>query len=151
MNISPAHRRFALHYAEMVAAMLVGMLVLGPVWTLAFDAFDAAATLDRDDVMSMSMATNMVVAMSLWMWFRGHTAAPIAEMAVAMYLPFVVLLVPLWLGVLSIGWLMTLGHVAMLATMFYAMLRRRDEYTCHHADRRPRRRSAEPATEVTVA
>ncbi|MPZ82299.1 MAG: hypothetical protein GEV28_18630 [Actinophytocola sp.] len=143
MTTSPATRRFTLHYVEMVVAMLIGMLVLGPVWTLAFDAFDAAATLDRPDVMSMSMATNMVVAMSLWMWFRGHTAAPIIEMAVAMYLPFVVLLVPLWLGVLSIGALMTIGHVAMLGTMLYAMLRHRDEYTCHHQNRRLRRRPAE--------
>jgi hypothetical protein len=142
MAMTPANRRFALHYLEMVVAMLIGMAVLAPVWTLAFDAFDAGATLDRPDVMSMSMATSMVVAMSAWMWFRGHTAAPIVEMAVAMYLPFVVLLVPLWLGVLSIGVLMTIGHVAMLGTMLLAMRRRRDEYTCHHRNRWPSRRTS---------
>lgn len=145
MTTSSAHRRFFFHYLEMVVAMLVGMAVLAPVWTLAFDAFDAAATLDRPDVMAMSMATNMVVAMSAWMWFRGHTAAPIAEMGLAMYLPFVVLLVPLWLGVLSVAALMTIGHIAMLGTMWLAMVRRRDEYTCHHQNRWPRRRVTEPA------
>ncbi len=142
MTTSSATRRFTFHYLEMVVAMLVGMVALGPVWTLASDAFDAAATLARPDVMAMSMATNMAVAMSLWMWFRGHTAAPIVEMAVSMYLPFVVLLVPLWFGVLSGGALLIIGHVAMLGTMLYAMLRRRDEYTCHHRNRWPLRRSA---------
>jgi hypothetical protein len=147
MTTSRATRRFTIHYLEMVVAMLVGMGVFAPVWTLAFDAFDAAGTLDRPDVMAMSMATNMVVGMSLWMWFRGHGWAPIVEMGLAMYLPFVVLLVPLWLGVLSIGWLMTIGHVAMLGTM----LHRRDEYTGHHHNRRLWRRSAEPAAERGAA
>ncbi|WP_291418694.1 hypothetical protein [Actinophytocola sp.] len=144
---SSANRRFALHYVEMVVAMLVGMAVFAPLWTWAFDAFDAAATLDRDDVMAMSMATNMVIGMSLWMWFRGHTAAPVVEMAVAMYLPFAVLLVPLWLGVISVVFLMVAGHVLMLGTMLLAMLRRREEYSCHHHNRWPRREESEPVPE----
>jgi hypothetical protein len=136
-------RRFVLHYLEMVIAMLVGMAVFAPLWDLAFDAFGASATLDRDDLMAMSMATNMVVGMSLWMWLRGHGFAPIAEMAVAMYLPFVVLLVPMWLGVLSVGALLVLGHVLMLGTMLLAMLRRRAEYSCVHRNRWSRRAVAE--------
>lgn len=147
MTDTSADRRFVLHYVEMVVAMLVGMAVFAPLWTMAFDAFDAAATLDRDDVMSMSMATNMVVGMSLWMWFRGHTAAPIAEMAVAMYLPFVVLLVPLWLGAISVTFLLVAGHVLMLAAMLAAMLRRRAEYSCQHRNRWQRRAAAEPVPE----
>lgn len=146
-----AKRRFVLHYAEMVVAMILGMIALGPVWRAVFGAFGWTA-LERGDVMAMSMATNMVIAMSLWMWFRGHTAAPIAEMALAMYLPFVVLLVPLWLGLISVMFLMVAGHVVMLATMLYAMLRRRDEYTCRHRNRWPRRRSsAETAPEANAA
>ncbi|WP_233160386.1 hypothetical protein [Actinophytocola xanthii] len=134
----------------MVVAMLVGMLALGPLWRLGFAAFDASSTMDRPDVMAMSMATSMAVAMSLWMWLRGHGAASITEMALAMYLPFAVLLVPLWLGLLSVGGLMTLGHVAMLGTMLLAMLRRRDEYTGHHRHhhRWSRRAVSEPAAEA---
>lgn len=147
---SSAKRRFALHYAEMVVAMILGMVLFGPVWRAVFEAFGWTA-LERTDVMAMSMATNMVIAMSLWMWFRGHAAAPIAEMAVAMYLPFVVLLVPLWLGAISGMFLMTAGHVLMLATMLYAMLRRRDEYTGRHRNRRPRRSRTETATDPTAA
>jgi len=127
----------------------VGMGVFAPLWTVAFDAFGSTA-LERTDVMAMSMATNMVAGMSLWMWFRGHTAAPIAEMAAAMYLPFVVFLVPLWLGLISGAVLMVAGHVLMLGTMLYAMLRRRDEYTCKHRNRWARRRW-ETATEGQTA
>lgn len=145
-----ANRRFACHYLEMVVAMFVGMGVFAPVWHLVFDAFGSDA-MDRTDVMAMSMATNMVVGMSLWMWFRGHTAAPIAEMAAAMYLPFVVLLVPLWLGVISSAFLMVAGHVLMLGTMLLAMLYRRAEYSCHHRMRWSRDRAAETATEAGTA
>lgn len=139
------NRRFALHYLEMVIAMFIGMGVFAPLWHLVFDAFGSNA-MERTDVMAMSMATNMVIGMSLWMWLRGHSAAPIAEMAVAMYLPFVVLLVPLWLGVISSAVLMVAGHVLMLGTMLLAMLRRRDEYSCRHRNRWSRH--PEPAPET---
>jgi hypothetical protein len=140
-----ANRRFVLHYLEMVIAMFVGMGVFAPVWHLVFDAFGSNA-MERTDVMAMSMATNMVIGMSLWMWLRGHTAAPIAEMAVAMYLPFVVLLVPLWLGLISGAVLMLAGHVLMLATMLLAMFHRRDEYSARHRNRWSRRPETAPAS-----
>jgi hypothetical protein len=135
MTTSTANRRFAFHYLEMVIAMFIGMGVFAPVWHVVL----SPATMDRTDVMAMSMATDMVIGMSLWMWFRGHAAAPIAEMAAAMYLPFAVLLVPLWLGVVSGGFLMVAGHVLMFGTMFGAMLLRREEYSCRHRNRWSRR------------
>ncbi|HEY7598002.1 MAG TPA: hypothetical protein VH969_33000 [Actinophytocola sp.] len=143
-----ANRRFAFHYVEMVIAMFIGMGVFAPVWHAVFAALGSNA-MDRTDVMAMSMATDMVVGMSLWMWFRGHTAAPIVEMAVAMYLPFAVLLVPLWLGVIGAGFLMTGGHVLMLGTMLLAMLYRREDYSCKHHNRwsrRQRETATDPAT-----
>ncbi len=91
----------------------------------------------------MVMATSMVIGMSLWMWFRTCSRAAIVEMAAAMYLPFVVLLVPLWLGVISNGFLMLAGHLLTLVTMFLAMLYRRADYEAHHHLRWPRRRTAE--------
>jgi hypothetical protein len=139
------NRRFALHYLEMVIAMFIGMGVFAPVWHVVFDAFGSNA-MERTDVMAMSMATNMVIGMSLWMWLRGHSAAPIAEMAVAMYLPFVVLLVPLWLGVISGAVLMIAGHVLMFGTMLLAMLRRRDEYRAPHRNRWSRHPETAPET-----
>src|ERR1044072_210140 len=59
----------------MVVAMFIGMGVFAPLWTLAFALFDSNA-MDRTDVMAMTMATDMVIGMSLWMWFRGHGALP---------------------------------------------------------------------------
>jgi hypothetical protein len=55
------------------------------------------ALLDRPELNAAVVATNMTIAMSAWMRYRGHRWAATAEMAAAMYLPFIVLLFPLWL------------------------------------------------------
>ena len=110
--------RFALHYVEMVVAMFVGMFALAPLWPpFASPAAD-----------TMVMATNMAVGMAVWMAIRRHPWRNIVEMSAAMYLPFVVLLVPYWLGALSGGGLMTLGHILMFPAMMAAMLWRRDSH-----------------------
>ncbi len=126
-------RRFARHYLEMIVAMLVGMAVLSPLEALAFEPLGWSDTAERADVGAMLMATNMTVAMGAWMRFRGHRWAPVAEMGAAMYLPFVVLLVPLWTGLISETTLMVAGHVLMPFTMLAAMLFRLDEYSADHA------------------
>lgn len=146
MTSATAKRRFALHYVEMLAAMGLGMLLFHPLFGLVADATGWAGTYARDDVSAMVMATSMVIGMSLWMWFRTCSRAAIVEMAAAMYLPFVVLLVPLWLGVISGGFLMLVGHLLMLGTMFLAMLYRRSEYEMHHSTRWRRRHSVAEAT-----
>ncbi|MEU8639271.1 hypothetical protein AB0C38_44380 [Amycolatopsis sp. NPDC048633] len=112
--------RFTGHYVEMVAAMLVGMVVLHPLWP--------AAWLERADVDALVMATNMTVAMTAAMLLRRHSWPRIAEMAAAMYLPFVALLVPFWLGAIGGGTLMVAGHVIMFPLMLAAMVWRRAEY-----------------------
>jgi flagellar biosynthetic protein FliP len=122
---SPAHRtrrlaRFAGHYLEMVLAMVVGMVALAPLWPAAWVA--------SEGVHAIVMATDMTVAMVLWMAVRRHRWPRIAEMAAAMYLPFVALLVPWGLGVLSGSALMVAGHVIMFPLMLLAMLWRRHEY-----------------------
>ncbi len=124
--------RFLRHYLEMVLAMFVGMAVLGPLESLVFDAMDWSETLDRTDVGSLAMATNMTVGMAAWMRVRGHRWAPIAEMGAAMFLPFVVLLVPWWMGAISAGTVMLWGHVLMMVAMLLAMVLRLDEYTSAH-------------------
>jgi flagellar biosynthetic protein FliP len=74
------------------------------------------------------MATNMSVGMAAWMRFRGHSWRGIAEMSGSMYLPFVVLLVPYWAGMVGEGALTTWGHVLMLPAMAAVMLLRPEEY-----------------------
>ncbi len=77
----------------------------------------------------MTMATDMTIAMSLWTRYRKHSWISIAEMASAMVLPFAILFVPLWAGVLSVETLLVAGHLLMLPAMVIAMLYRRSEYT----------------------
>ena len=77
---------------------------------------------------ALIMATNMTVAMSAWMKVRRHGWRPIAEMGAAMYVPFLVLFVPLALGLIGTGGLMLWGHLLMLPAMAAAMLLRPHEY-----------------------
>jgi hypothetical protein len=124
---------FVRHYLEMVVAMLVGMITLGPLWSLAGDSLGLSAVLQRPEPMVLVMATNMSIAMCAWMRYRGHGWAATLEMAAAMYVPFLALFPPLWLGVLSRDGLMVWGHVLMLPAMAAAMLWRLPEYTGHNA------------------
>lgn len=122
-TIAPHRRprvRFALHYAEMVAAMVAGMFVLAPVWALAWPGRP------QDGLGSLAiMVANMTLGMALWMTVRGHSAAATTEMCAAMLVPFAVLLVPYAGGQLSLDGLMVAGHVLMLPAMLLVMLRHR--------------------------
>ncbi|MBM7518170.1 hypothetical protein [Nocardioides nitrophenolicus] len=134
-------RRFALHYGEMVAAMLIGMAVLWPVWLLATGAAGDGSWLRSVSVETLVMATTMALPMAGWMRVRGHRWAPIAEMCAVMYAGFAVALPLYWTGVLDAGGLMVVGHVAMFVLMLAAMAWRWEEYAGCHAPRR-RDRSA---------
>jgi|SRR4051794_24453426 hypothetical protein len=121
MRIPP----FLRHYLEMVAAMLIGMIVLGAPAGLVVDYGETVPML-------AAMAVTMTVPMAGWMRYRGHAWAPTAEMSAAMIVPA--------LGVIGLsaaglvtgaGALIALEHVVMLAAMYGAMLLRRDEYSHH--------------------
>jgi hypothetical protein len=117
-------RHLVRHYLEMVVAMLVGMVALGPVWSLVWPGW-----MDTTEIGVLGMATNMAIGMAAWMAFRKHSVVAIAEMSAAMYLPFLVLLVPYWAGILSAGVVFTAGHLLMLPAMAVPMVWwRRSEY-----------------------
>jgi hypothetical protein len=116
-----ADRRFWRHLVEMLLAMVVGMVVLGPLWPELHGS---------TELHLLVMATNMTLGMALWMAVHRHRWLAIAEMGLAMYVPFVVLLPPFWAGWLSAGTVFVLGHVLMLPAMLLAMLRRPAEYLC---------------------
>ncbi|MQA01710.1 MAG: hypothetical protein GEV07_02895 [Streptosporangiales bacterium] len=122
-------RTFLWHYVEMVIAMAVGMLLLGPVWDTAGFLLGGERLLARPDAAALVMAADMTIGMAVWMRYRRHGWRGIAEMGAAMFLPFVVLLVPCWAGVVSGEALLMGGHMLMLPAMAVAMLLRRGEYT----------------------
>jgi hypothetical protein len=130
-GMTTINRQFVRHYLEMLVAMVVGMVALGPLWTLALGS---SGPLDRPELNALVMATNMTVAMSAWMRFRSHSWRATAEMAAAMYVPFLVLFPPLWLGVIDSRTMVVAGHVLMLPAMAGVMLLRPHEYLHHHGD-----------------
>jgi hypothetical protein len=127
-------KRFARHYAEMVAAMLLGMLALGkPVdWLLgALGASSAGG--HHTTRMLATMAVTMTVPMVAWMRYRGHAWRPTVEMAASMLAPTAAVLGLLWTGVTTgVGALMVIEHGAMLLCMLAAMFGRLDEYAAAH-------------------
>ncbi len=116
--------------------MVLGMLLIGPVW--AYPVPDDL--LARPDVAAGTMATSMAVVMAGWMWHRGHRGVTVAEMTAAMYLPFLVLLVPWWAGLVPAGAVLPGGHLLMLPAMVLAMWHRAAEYSGHRP--RPARSGA---------
>ena len=119
-RVTLTDRRFWRHFLEMLVAMVVGMVGLGPLWP----------ELHGTELHLLVMATNMTLGMALWMAVRRHRWVPIAEMGLAMYVPFVVLLPPFWAGWLPADAVFVLGRVLMLPAMLPAMLRRPAEYLC---------------------
>ena len=135
IHLTPASARtgtawaaLARHYLEMVLTMVIGMMVLHPLWAVAFDALGLSDALDHATVMALVMATDMSLGMGAWMRYRGHSWRSILEMSATMYLPFAAFLPPVWAGAMSGGAMITAGHLAMLPTMLALMLWRRDEY-----------------------
>ena len=123
--------RFLAHLAEMVVVMVLGMMLLAPVWDWAGAALGIGAVLGRPDVAAVVMVLDMVIAMTLWMRVRRHGWAAVWEMNAAMAAPFAVLLVLFWAGAITAGDMMLWGHVLMVPAMAVAMLLRRAEYMEH--------------------
>ena len=126
------HRLLVRHFFEMVAAMLIGMAVLGAVVRMSCVVTGHEDLLDHPGFGAPIMATNMTIGMVVWMRHRRHGRAAIGEMAAAMYVPLVVLIIPFWVGLLGGSALLGLMHVLMLPAMVIAMNHRRDEYVHDH-------------------
>jgi hypothetical protein len=119
--------RFLRHYLEMVAAMVVGMVVLGAVrGVLALTGLAFPA--QYPELAALEMTFDMSVGMIAWMRHRGHRWTSTLEMAGTMFAPALALFPLLWLGVIAGDDLLVLEHLAMLPLMYLVMLRRRAEY-----------------------
>ncbi|MEU8179559.1 DUF6010 family protein [Micromonospora sp. NPDC049044] len=120
-------RRLWWHLAEMALAMVVGMVLLGPLWDVAGTLLGLTGTLGRPDVAALVMATNMTVGMTVWMRYRAHHWRGVVEMAAAMYVPFLLVLAPFWAGRLDADALMLGGHLLMVPAMVLVAVRHRHE------------------------
>ncbi|MEW2431857.1 hypothetical protein AB0877_27930 [Micromonospora sp. NPDC047644] len=122
-----SRRRLLWHLGEMALAMVAGMLLLGPLWELAGAALGVGGALARPEVAALVMATNMTVGMTVVMRYRAHRWHAVAEMAAAMYVPFLLLLVPFRAALIDADALMLGGHLLMVPAMVLVALRHRHE------------------------
>ncbi len=129
--------RFARHYAEMLVAMVAGMVALGVPAGAALEVLGTSTSQLRDDapaLLLLGMAVTMTVPMVGWMRLRGHGWPAANEMAASMFVPTFAAIALRWGGVVEdVGSLLMIQHVAMLPSMLVAMLLRREEYTGGHA------------------
>jgi hypothetical protein len=120
---------FALHVAEMLAAMGLGMLVLGGAvaggLALAGTSLSAAPASVHAAVMGVSMTVPMV----WWMHYRGHPARHNLEMAGSMIVPTAIVIVFYWLGAIASDSVMAIQHVVMIPAMVGVMLWRYEHYS----------------------
>lgn len=123
--------RFVAHLAQMLVAMLLGMLLLVPVWEAALRSLGWEAASTGAEGTALAMATTMSLGMGLWMVHRGHRLRDVAEMCLAMYLSLALALVPYWAGMLSADVVLVVGHVLMVPAMVAVMLFRRTHHEGH--------------------
>ena len=112
-------RNLVRHFLEMVAAMVVGMAVLGGGVRLILAMFgDSDYLADRVGLRALVMTANMTIGMAVWMRHRGHGWGAIAEMSTAMFVPLGILIGPFYrAGALSGAALVGLMHLLMLPAM----------------------------------
>jgi len=128
---------FTRHYAEMIAAMFLGMFVLGGALTLALSPVGIDVGSWREEapaLLLLGMALTMSAPMVAWMRYRGHGWVPAWEMTASMFVPTVAAIALLEAGTLGdTHAAMMIQHVGMFPAMFLVMLIRLDEYTRHPA------------------
>jgi hypothetical protein len=121
-------RAWSRHLAEMMIAMVAGMVVLGGalegVLALAGASLsDASAT-----VMASVMAFSMTAPMVWWMRHRGHAVRHNVEMAGSMIVPTAIVLALHWLGAVAGDSVLLIQHVVMIPAMVGVMLARFEHY-----------------------
>jgi hypothetical protein len=128
--------RFVRHLLEMTVAMVLGMVVLGTAFgeihLLVFGSGFDQAWHRHVELTAFAMAFNMTLPMVAWMRHRGHSWERGGEMAAAMFVPALVLLVLFWLGVISAHVVLPVQMALMLPSMILVMLYRFDEYSGAH-------------------
>lgn len=129
-------RHFLRHAFEMTVAMMLGMCILGAAFrgihlAVFGTGFDNAWH-RHTELAVFAMTFNMTLPMVVLMRYRGHDWRRSGEMAAAMFVLALALLVLFWLGVISAHVVLPLEMVLMLPTMVLVMLHRFGEYSQPH-------------------
>jgi hypothetical protein len=124
--------QFLLHYLEMLAVMVAGMMVLGSALVLIASALGYGYTELENDAPALvltGMAFSMSAPMVWWMRFREHSWAATRAMAISMIAPSAAAIALLASGAVGdLDALLGVQHLAMLPGMAVAMLLHRGEY-----------------------
>ena len=121
-------RAWSFHLAEMMIAMIAGMVVLGGALEGVLSLTGASLDDASANVMAGIMAFNMTAPMVWWMHYRGHDARHNVEMAGSMIVPTALVLALHWLGVLEGDSVLLIQHVVMIPAMVGLMLARFEHY-----------------------
>jgi peptidoglycan biosynthesis protein MviN/MurJ (putative lipid II flippase) len=126
-------RTFLRHVVEMIVAMMLGMCILGMAFrgihTALFGGGFDAAWRQHTEMAVFAMTFNMTLPMVLWMHHRAWERC--GEMAGAMFLLALVVLVPFWAGAISSAVVLPLEMALMLPAMIGVMALRYDEYATY--------------------
>jgi hypothetical protein len=125
--------RFLRHFGEMVLAMLLGMGVFALVNDVILIPLGFVYLSSRfsPEAYALAMGVSMTVPMVAWMRIRKHAWRLNVEMAGAMIVPIVLLIVVCSIGLLPHTVLIPGTHILMVPAMLGAMLYRWRDYTCH--------------------
>jgi hypothetical protein len=134
---------FVVHYFEMCLPMCIGFALGDLVYFWVARQFGYSHPFRQLPELSVLVVTfNMTAPMVVWMLFRGMLRRPTTEMAAAMPILALVLLVLGWLAILPKADLALWEHGLMMPVMLVPMLFRIDVYTGragHTTHRRIRR------------
>ena len=130
VETAPRHRsEFRQHFFQMLAAMAVGMVITGAIFTTVtgVTTWDQA-TIDYPTQALLAMAAGMSVPMAAWMLYRKMGWRNTAEMAAVMVLPVSLFLCLVWFDVTKSA---QCGAycVVTVAAMFGLMRYRRSAYS----------------------
>ena len=114
------HRaRFLCRASGMTIVMMLGMVGLATTFTWY----------EQTELSAVAMASGMTLPMLAVMGYRGHAWQRSCEMAAAVFLPALVLLVFFWLGLVAAHLVTPLQMLVMAPAMLGVMLYRAEHYT----------------------
>jgi hypothetical protein len=122
-------KRFALHVGEMMAAMGLGMLVLGGAIAGGLALVGTSLSAAPPALHAAVMAGTMTLPMAGWMRYRGHPLRDNVEMAASMIVPTVLVIGLYWAGAVASGAVVAVQHAVMIPAMVGLMLWRYDHYS----------------------